>query len=101
MPFFFILPAWVLCVLSGIVLVRFQRFRRTGLYAITISTTATIVSLFLSTAVLYLGPKAGLQQLGRWSGIALIGAYVLAIVVGAPIGALTGFLFTRKLLSRR
>jgi len=101
MPFFFILPAWMLCVLCGIVLVCFQRFRRTGIYVIIISTTATVVSFFLSTAVLYLGPRIGLQGLRRWSGIALIGAYVLAIGVGAAIGALTGFLFTRKLLPRR
>jgi len=98
MPFFFIIPAWILCVVSGIALVCFHRFRRTGLYAIAISTTATVVSLFLSTVVLYVGPRIGLQRLGRWSGIALIGAYLIAIGVGALIGALTGFLCTRKLL---
>jgi len=62
---------------------------------------STVLSLFLSTAVLYLGPRIGLQRLGRWSGIALIGAYLLAISVGAPIGALAGFLFTKKLLPHR
>jgi hypothetical protein len=72
-----------------------------GLYAINISTAATAISLLLSTAVLFLGPRAGLQRMGRWSGIALIGAYVLAIGVGALIGALGGFLLTRKLLPQR
>ena len=101
MPFFLILPGWMLCVLCGIVLLCFPRFRRTGVYAITISTSATVVSIFLSTAVLYLGTRIGLQWMGQWSGIALIGAYALTIFIGALIGALVGFLFTRKLLSRR
>ena len=90
MPFFFILPAWVLCLRCGIVFLCFQRLRRTGLYAITISTAATVISLILSTAVLYLGPRIGLQRLGRWSGVVLIGAYILAIGVGALIGMLYG-----------
>ena len=101
MPFFFIVPAWILCVLCGIVFLCFQRFRRMGLYAISISTTATLVSFGLSTALLYLGPRIGTQWLGRWSGIILMGAYLLVISVGALIGALGGFLFTRKLLPRR
>jgi hypothetical protein len=47
------------------------------------------------------GPKGGTAANGRWSGIALIGAYLLAIGVGALIGALGGFLLTRKLLAHR
>lgn len=101
MPFFFIVPAWILCVLCGIVFLCFQRFRRMGLYAISISTTATLVSFGLSTALLYLGPRIGTQWMGRWSRIVLMGAYFLVISVGALIGALGGFLFTRKLLPRR
>jgi hypothetical protein len=101
MPFFLILPAWLLCVLCGIVLVCFQRFRRLGLYAINISTAATLISLLFSTAVLFFGPRLGLQRIGRWSGIALIGAYVLAIGAGALIGALGGLLLTRKIQPRR
>lgn len=100
-PFFFIVPVWMLCVLSGIVLLCFQRFRRTGLYAISTSTTATLVSFSLSTTILYLGPRIGAQWMGRWSGVVVIGAYLLAIGVGALIGALGGFLLTRKLLPRR
>jgi Ca2+/Na+ antiporter len=101
MPFFLIVPVWLLCVLCGIVLVCFPRLRRTGLYAINISTAATVISLVSSTAVLFLGPRVGLQRMGRWSGIALIGVYLLAIGVGALIRALGGFLLTRKLLAHR
>src|SRR5437667_12815777 len=97
MPFFLIVPAWLLCVLCGIVLLCFQRFRRAGLYAINISTAATTVSLLLSTTVLFVGPRVGLHRMGRCSGIALIGAYILAIGAGALIGASGGFLLTGKL----
>jgi len=72
-----------------------------GRYAINMSTAAAAMSLLLSTTVLFLGPRAGLHRMGRWSGIALLGAYVLAIGVGALIGALGGFLLTRKLLPHR
>ena len=96
MPFFFIAPVWTLCVLSGIVLFCFQRFRRAGLYAISISTTATLLSFFLSTPVLYLGPRIGAQWMGRWSGVVLMGAYLLAIGIGALIGALASRVLVRS-----
>jgi hypothetical protein len=101
MPFFFIVPVWLLCVLCVVVLLCFPRFRRLGLYAINISTAATVVSLLLSTAVLFLGTRVGPLRVGQWSGIALIGAYVLAIGVGALIGGLGGFLLTRKVSPHR
>jgi hypothetical protein len=101
MPFFFIVPVWMLCVLSGIVLLCFKSFRRIGLYAISVSTTATLVSFFLSTAILYLGPRIGAQWMGRWAAVVLMGAYLLAIGVGALVGALGGFVCTRKLLPHR
>jgi hypothetical protein len=66
----------------------------------TVSTAATLVSLLLSTAVLWLWPRIGFQGPGRWSGLALIGAYVLAIALGGSLGAITSFLLTRKLLPR-
>ena len=99
MPFFLIFPAWLVCVLCGFILLCFQRMRRLGLYAINISTGATVTSFLLSTAVLFWGPRIGLQRLGR--GIALIGAYVLAIGAGALIGALGGLWLTRRVLPRR
>jgi hypothetical protein len=53
-----------------------------------------------STAVIYLWPRLGLHWLGQSSGIALIGAYLLTIGVGAVIGVVAGFLLTRKVLAR-
>ena len=97
MPFFLIIPVWLVCVLVGVVLVCFAKFRRTGIYTIVISTMATFVSFLLSTSVLYFGSKIG----GRWSGLLVIGTYVIAIIGGAAIGALAGFLLVRRLLLPR
>jgi hypothetical protein len=96
--FFLIIPAWLLCVLIGVVLACFPRLRRTGISLIAVSTGGTLISLGLSTAVLFLGPRLGFEHFGKWSGIALIGTYVIAIVAGGLIGSVSGFLLTRKLL---
>jgi len=101
MPFFLIIPVWILCLLGGVVLVCFEKSRRTGIYTIVVSSMATVVSFFLSTGVLYLGARIPLDRVGRWSGLVLIGTYVIAIIGGAAIGAVAGFLLVRKLLSRK
>lgn len=101
MAFFLIIPLWLGCVLIGAALACFQGLRRTGVYMIAVSIGGTLLSLLLSTAVLYLGPRMGFKYLGKWSGVALIGTYVLAIVAGGLIGSVSGFSLTRKLLPRR
>jgi len=68
---------------------------------IAVSTGGTLVSLILSTAVLFLGPRIGFEHFGKWSGVALIGTYVFAIIAGGLIGSVFGFLLGRKLLPRR
>ena len=99
--FFLIVPAWVFCLLGGFVLLCLQGFRRTGIYVITVSSAGTLVSLVLSSAALYLGPRVGfLQHLGSWSGVVLIGGYLAAVVAGGVVGSLAGFSLTRKLLHR-
>jgi hypothetical protein len=99
--FFLIIPVWLVCVLIGTALACFQGLRRTGIYLIAVSTGGTLLSLLLSTAVLFLGPRIGFKHFGQWSGIALIGTYTLAIIAGGLIGSASGFLLTRKLLPRR
>ncbi len=101
MAFFLIIPVWLLCLLSGTALACFQGLRRTGIYMIAVSTGGTLVSLLLSTAVLFLGPRIGFEHFGKWSGVALIGTYVFAIIAGGLIGSVFGFLLGRKLLPRR
>ena len=100
MPFFFIVPLWLFFVLLGLVLLLFPRHRRMGLYAIIISTVATLASVFVSTAVLYLGIKIGAHITGKWFGVAVIGTYLLAIGFGAVLGGIAGFFLTRRLAGR-
>ena len=101
MAFFFIIPLWLLCLLMGTALACFQGLRRTGFYVIAVSTGGTLVSLLLSTAVFFLGTRIGAKHFGTWSGVALIGTYVLGIVAGGLIGSVSGFLLSRKLLRPR
>lgn len=53
---------------------------------IAVSTGGDTAVLFLSTPVLFLGPKIGFKHFGKCFGVALIGPYVLAIVAGGLIG---------------
>jgi hypothetical protein len=99
--FFLIIPAWLLFLFTGIGLICFQAYRHTGIYVIVVSTCGTVLSLCLSTAVFYVGSEIGLQHLGRWSGVALIAIYVLAVLAGGLAGCIAGFWLTRNLLARR
>jgi hypothetical protein len=101
MPFFLIVPAWILCVLAGIGLLCFRKFSGVGIYVIGISTAATVASSLLSTAVLFVAPRLGLQHMGRWAGIVVIIPYVISIGVGAVIGGVAGFFAVRKLMRLR
>jgi len=96
MLFFLIVPAWLLCVAVGIVLLFFRALRRAGLYIIVVPTSATISSLMLSSVVLYLGPRILSQPARSWYGVVLIAAYVATAAVGALLGSIAGFLFLRK-----
>jgi len=98
--FFLIIPVWLVCLLIGTALACFQGLRA-GIYLIAVSTGGTLLSLLLSTAVLFLGPRIGFQHFGQLRSVVLIGAYILAIIAGGIIGSRSGFLLTRKLMLRR
>src|ERR1700730_1733728 len=100
MPFSLIVPVWLFFVLSGIVLLFLPRHRRTGLYAIIVSTTATLTSFLVSTAVLYTGARIGTWLNVSWFGVVVIVAYLLAIGLGAAMGGIAGFFLTRYLTGR-
>ena len=101
MPFFLLVPLWILCVLAGVALLFIQNLRRIGIYTITVSTASLLTSFVLSTAVLMLGPRLPLQWLGRWTGIVAIAVYLGCIAAGGLLGAILGFAITRKLLPNR
>jgi len=96
-PFFFVLPMWLLAVIVGVVMVCLRVTRRTGVYVITMSTFATIASFVLAYGALLAGLWIAANTVDWFRFIAL-GAYLVAIPVGGLIGAIAGFLMTRKLL---
>ena len=99
MVFFIIVPIWALFVIGGAILLLLPQHRRLGLYAITVSTLATLASIVLSTAVLYFGAKIGPQPNIKWLGFAVIGTYLFSVVAGIALGAAVGFFLTRRILS--
>jgi hypothetical protein len=99
MLFFLIVPIWLLFVLSGVVLLLLRQHRRMAWYAIIVSTTAALTSFFLSTAVLYFGARLRPHPNIKWLGVAVVGAYLLAIAIGIALGGIVGFFLTRKLMA--
>jgi hypothetical protein len=99
MPFFLILPLWVLAVVLGIVMLCIRSTRLAGVYVVTVSTSATFASFVLSTAVLLVGAQTGTNAPG-WFVFAIVAGYLAAIPIGGLAGAIVGFLTTRKLLAR-
>ena len=100
MPFFFILPVWAFCVVIGVALLFFRDLRRIAYFVIAVPTGATFVSFALSTSVLYFVPRIAPGPHPQWFGIALIAGYLIALVLGALIGALAAFLLLLKLPAR-
>jgi len=47
MPFFLIVPLWVLALIAGVIMLFTRSTRRAGIYVLTIATSATIVSFAL------------------------------------------------------
>jgi hypothetical protein len=101
MPFVFILPVWAFCVVVGVALLFSRDLRKIGYFAIAVPTGATLVSFVLSTSVIYLVPRLAPEPHPQWFGIALIAEYVLALALGALIGAIGGFLLVLKVPAKK
>jgi hypothetical protein len=74
MPFFFILPVWLLCVITGVLLFFFKRFRFLSVYLV--------------------------RNEQGWRGLTLIAAYLASIIVGGVVGAAAGFVAAAKMNRR-
>lgn len=72
MPFFFILPLWLFAVLVGGAMVCIRSVRGVGVYVLTMSTLALLVSFALFYAVL-LGLASIAPQPGGWFGFVVVG----------------------------
>jgi hypothetical protein len=94
MPFFLILPLWLLCLVIGGVLCIFKRVRFLSLYVILCSTGGTLVSFILSTLVLVVMPRLLPNMAG--SGLLVVGMYLLGIGFGGLIGVTAGLFAARK-----
>jgi hypothetical protein len=55
MPFFLLIPLWLLCVGCGVALLFVKGLRHVGIYTVAVSTAAVLGAFVLSTAVLYIG----------------------------------------------
>jgi hypothetical protein len=101
MPFFFIVPVWLLCVGVGVTMLFVRRLRKIGYFVISVPTGATLASFLLSTSVLFAFPRFLSQSHPQWVGFAVIASYVIAIVLGAFLGAIASFWLTFRLLASK
>ncbi len=97
MPFFFIIPVWLLCVAVGLILLLFAHLRKLGYFVIAIPTGATVISFFLSTSVFFIASRLLPLPSRPWYGVLILAVYVSALVLGALLGAIGAFLFVLKL----
>src|SRR5207237_9711802 len=97
MPFFFILPLWVFAVVVGVVMVCLRSTTRAGIYVLMVATFATVVAFALSTAVLIVGAQLATNA-PSWLALAIVAGYLVAIPFGGSVGAIIGFLVTRRAL---
>jgi hypothetical protein len=99
--YFLIFPAWAMVVTAGVILLFFGRLRWLGVFAITVSTSATAASFVGSTLGLLTG--AGLAHLlhqPTLGGVFAILGYLAGLagfgVAGAALGGLATWLAYRK-----
>jgi hypothetical protein len=95
MPYFFIAPFWLLCIVAGVVLLFLPRLRFLSAYFLLGSTAGLLCSVALSTALLVLLPK--ILPSAPASGYVLLAGYLGGIGVGGLIGIGLGLLAARKL----
>ncbi len=89
MPFFFIVAAWLPCLVVGLLCLAFRRLRFASLYLLLGSTFAVVLSFVPSTAVLFLAPRIGDSRVGA---VAFLGGYLLMIGLGGFVGGIAGLL---------
>jgi len=99
MPFIFIAPLWILCLLAGAILYCFTRLRSLSLYVLLAPTGFAVCSFLCSTAVLLVAGKW--PRLFWHSGLLALGGYVGALLAGGVAGAAGGLALAYKLNCRR
>jgi hypothetical protein len=98
MPLFFLGPIWFVLTVVGIALLISSRFRYLSAYLVLGSTSGLVVSLILSTALLFAAGfiARALGLANSVTGIALILIYLVTIVIGALLGVFLGAILATK-----
>ena len=104
MPFFILIPIWLLCVVIGLAMLASRQLRFLASYVILGSTFGLLVSFVLSTTALllfaWLAPRIGHHRLGAIGSllgyIGLLG-YIIGLVGGGFIGTAVGALMAYRL----
>lgn len=102
MPFFIIIPIWLVLILVAAGLCIAPRRRRVAAYIAVCSTSGLIVSIILSTLLLILAAKLPWPRGGTTvRGIVLIGSYLGGIFLGGLVGIALGAWGLHGVLLRR
>lgn len=97
MPFFFIVPLWLLLSVCGTALLFSRRLRFLSPYIVLGSTAGLLCSVAMATVVLWLLGKLLGGTSVAW--LAFV-AYLMAIVVGGGIGVIAGLLLGQEVNRR-
>jgi hypothetical protein len=93
MPFFFLVPLWILSIIAGAILLLFARLRFLSAYIFLASTIGIVSAFLVSLAVLALAAKIFAGTSFAW--VALL-AYLLGIALGGAGGILVGVILARS-----
>jgi thiamine transporter ThiT len=96
-PFFFIVPLWLLLSICGTALLFSPRLRFLTPYIVLGSTVGLMCSVAFSTVVLLLMGKILGGTSVAWLALA---AYLMAIVVGGGVGVIAGLLLGQEVNRR-
>jgi hypothetical protein len=92
MPYFLILPVWLLILLIAGGLAFMKSTRRLAAYIAVCSTSGVLVSIVLSTLALILVAKLPWSASGSTAGgIAFLASYIGGIALGGVLGVALGF----------
>ena len=97
MPFFFIVPVWLLIVLVAVPLFFLRRLRFLGLHIVVASTLAILISFTLSISVLVAGARL---PTSRVNGVIIFGLFVLSLIGGGVLGLVLGIFLAHRINTR-
>lgn len=98
MPFFFILPVWIVCLIAGAALLCARSLRFLASYVLLGSTGFAIGSFAFSTLVLFIAGRS--PGFFLHSGLLVMGSYIGAVFFGGVCGSLAGLILAWRINER-